>query len=135
MTLHAELTRKKGGRHKKLRDARELEHLHTYLDKFAAQPKRANKCNDARLDAAIDRQQARMLKLREDIYWNAELDSNAGLGAEYIMMLHFLGIANQPQWAERQRKIANFTRNWQNADGSWSIYAKGPGHLSYSVTC
>ena len=135
MTLHAELTRKKGGRHKKLRDARELEHLHTYLDKFAAQPKRASKSNDARLDAAIDRQQARMLKLREDIYWNAELDSNAGLGAEYIMMLHFLGIANQPEWAERQRKIANFTRNWQNADGSWGIYAQGPGHLSYTVTC
>lgn len=137
-TLHRELTRKKGGSHRKIRNIlHELEGLESLLEKFSAQPRRADRSNDPALDVAIARQQSRMLAIRDkgEVYWNAELDSNAGLGAEYIMMLHFLGIAGQPEWAERQRKVANYTRQWQNKDGSWSIYARGPGHLSYSVTC
>lgn len=89
---------------------------------------------DGDLDACIDRQVRRLLDLREDPhreYWNAELDSNAGLGAQYILLMHFMGRVDE----EKQRKVANHTRRWQTEEGCWTIHDGGPGHLSYSVTC
>jgi squalene-hopene/tetraprenyl-beta-curcumene cyclase len=53
------------------------------------------------------------------------------LGAQYILMMHFLDQVD----VEKQRKLANFTRNWQTAEGFWTIHKGGPGHLSYTVTC
>ncbi|MCC6572438.1 MAG: squalene--hopene cyclase [Planctomycetes bacterium] len=135
--LHKELTARKGGAHKRLRSiSRDLDRLDELLVDFGRHPRRATKSNQPRLDAAINKQVDRLLKLREnDLYWNGELDGNAGLGAEYIMMLHFLGIQHLPEFAEKARKLANYTRQWQTPEGHWAIYAGGPGNLSYSVIC
>lgn len=133
-TLHRELTRRKG-RHRALRQIdRQLSMLEQNLRDFAAHPPRAVRSNDRGLDAAIDRQVAHLLDLREkphNEYWNAELDSNAGLGAQYILMMHFIDRVD----ADKQRRLANYTRRWQASEGWWSIHTGGPGHLSYTVTC
>lgn len=104
------------------------------LRKFAGKPKRADSGADRTLDASINRQVKRLLDLREkphNEYWNAELDSTAGLGAQYILMMHFLDNVDD----DKQRRIADYTRNWQTDDGCWTIHEGGPGHLSYTVTC
>ena len=92
-TLHRDLKRGRT-RHRTLREIdKDLESLDGMLHAFAVKAPRANKSNDAVLDHAIDVQIKRLLSLREkphNEYWNAELDSNAGLGAQYILMMHFL---------------------------------------------
>ncbi|MCC6464390.1 MAG: squalene--hopene cyclase [Planctomycetes bacterium] len=133
-TLHRELTRRKG-RHKALRAIdHELDRLEGLVESFGSRSARATRSNDPDLDRAIDAQVRRLLDLREKPHrdcWNAELDSNAGLGAQYILMMRFTGQVD----AEKQRKIANYTRNWQTPGGWWSIHEGGPGHLSYTITC
>ncbi len=131
-TLHRELTRKKGKRHSALRKVdQHLANLEQLLASFANKPAPAKSSDDAPLDSAIDRQLDRMWKLREGDYWNAELDSNAGLGAQYLLMRHWLGNVDD----DKQRKYANYTRDWQTDEGFWTIHEGGPGHLSYTVTC
>ncbi len=130
--------RKRKGRHQRLRAIdSELDGLEALLRKFPGARPRVRRSDMPGLDRAIDVQCKRLLSLREkpdNVWWNAELDSNAGLGAQYIMMLHFLGELG-PEQLEKQRKLANYTRAWQTPEGWWSIHQGGPGHLSYSVTC
>ncbi|MBK9975763.1 MAG: squalene--hopene cyclase [Planctomycetes bacterium] len=133
-TLHRDLTRRKG-RHKALRAVEShLSSLEQMLADFGKHAPRARHSNDAALDGAIDLQIKRLLDLREKPhreYWNAELDSNAGLGAQYILMMHLIDRVD----AQRQRRLANYTRAWQTAEGFWTIHKGGPGHLSYTITC
>ena len=134
-TLHTDLTRRKGGRHRALRAIEsDLARLEERLRAFAQNPERATSSDDHDLDSAINRQVERLLDLREPDhreYWNAELHSNAGLGAEYILMMNFLDQIDE----EKQRRIADYTRAWQTAAGCWTIHEGGPGHLGYTVTC
>lgn len=130
-TLRPMTTRR--ARHRALRKIdRELLSLDERLRAYAPKPARSS--DDPALDTAIAKQIKHLLSLREkpeDVYWNAELDSNAGLGAQYIMLMHLLEQVD----AEKQRKLANYTRAWQTPDGCWTIHDGGPGHLSYTVTC
>lgn len=64
-----------------------------------------------------------------DGYWWAELQSNVTISAEYIMLLHFLGMVDR----ERERKLANYLLQEQNEAGYWSIWHDGPGEISASV--
>jgi squalene-hopene/tetraprenyl-beta-curcumene cyclase len=49
--------------------------------------------------------------------------------AEYLMLLHFMGLDDK----KRDRKIANYILNKQQADGSWPIHWGGNGDLSTTV--
>ncbi len=64
-----------------------------------------------------------------DGYWWYELESNVTIVAEYLMLLHFLGLHD----AERDRKIARHILRNQRSDGTWALYHGGPGDLSTSV--
>ncbi|MCF6228698.1 MAG: hypothetical protein L3J82_08590 [Planctomycetes bacterium] len=132
-TIHKKPNR--GRRHKSLkRIESHLDGLEDMLKNFGQREKPVTKSDNPKLDAVIGRQVQRMLDLREEPhkqYWNAELDANAGLGAQYIMMMHFLGRVD----LEKQRLYANYTREWQTEQGFWTIHKGGPGHLSYTVTC
>lgn len=64
-------------------------------------------------------------------YWVAPLDSNSTMEAEYILMLHFLGIDD----SKKQRQVVNHILSQQQDDGSWSLYFQGPGDLSTTVEC
>ena len=84
----------------------------------------------ARLDEVIGRSQQWFLREQfEDGYWWAELESNATMDAEYILVTHFLGQRDEAIW----RGIAQDIRNYQRADGSWALYDGAPGDLSTTI--
>ncbi|HEY0250431.1 MAG TPA: squalene--hopene cyclase, partial [Kofleriaceae bacterium] len=64
-----------------------------------------------------------------DGYWWAELESNATMDAEYILMTHFLGARDEAIWAG----VANDIRSYQREDGSWGMYEGAPGDLSTTI--
>jgi squalene-hopene/tetraprenyl-beta-curcumene cyclase len=67
----------------------------------------------------------------EDGYWWAELESNATMDAEYVLMTHFLGARDDTIW----RGVAHDIRSYQRDDGSWGLYAGAPGDLSTTIEC
>ena len=64
-------------------------------------------------------------------YWWGELESNATMEAEYLMLCHFLGRVDPERW----RKVTNYILGKQRGDGSWGQYYEAPGDLSTSVEC
>ena len=64
-----------------------------------------------------------------DGYWWYELESNVTITAEYLMLLHFIGIDTK----EKDRKIANYILGKQRPDGTWAIHWGGKGDLSTTV--
>ena len=67
----------------------------------------------------------------DDGFWWAELESNATMDAEYILMTHFLGAARRAIW----RGVAQDIRGYQRDDGSWALYDGAPGDLSTTIEC
>src|SRR5262249_61284628 len=66
-----------------------------------------------------------------DGYWWAELESNATMDAEYILMTHVLGARDDATW----HGVARDIRSYQRDDGSWALYAGAPGDLSTTIEC
>jgi squalene-hopene/tetraprenyl-beta-curcumene cyclase len=64
-------------------------------------------------------------------YWWAELESNATMDAEYILMTHFIDERDDAIW----RAVAQDIRSYQRDDGSWALYAGAPGDLSTTIEC
>jgi squalene-hopene/tetraprenyl-beta-curcumene cyclase len=84
------------------------------------------------LDEAIDRAQTWFQAAQfGDGYWWAELESNATMDAEYILMTHVLGARDDQIWAG----IASDIRSYQRSDGSWAMYDGAPGDLSTTIEC
>ena len=64
-------------------------------------------------------------------YWWGELESNATMEAEHLMLCYFLGRGDEERW----RKVSNFILSKQREDGSWGQYYQAPGDLGTSVEC
>lgn len=64
-------------------------------------------------------------------YWWYTLEANDSINAEYIMLLHYLGLQN----VNLERAMARWILKNQNPDGSWSLYHDGPGDLSSTLEC
>src|SRR5215468_5626453 len=62
-------------------------------------------------------------------YWCGELEADATLEADYIILHTLLGDVNP----ERFAKAARYILQHQNEDGGWSIYRGGPSNVSASV--
>ena len=62
-------------------------------------------------------------------YWLFELEADSTIPAEYILMMHYMDELDPGL----QRKIANFLRGRQSADGSHPLYTGGDGDLSCTV--
>ncbi len=73
--------------------------------------------------ALIDRQQS-------DGHWVFELEADATIPAEYVLMRHFRG---EPLDAEIERKIAVYLRRIQGAHGGWPLFHEGAFDMSASV--
>jgi squalene-hopene/tetraprenyl-beta-curcumene cyclase len=83
-----------------------------------------------RLDACIDRAVEALLRMRHpDGYWWAELEANATMAAEHLLLEQFLGIGDEGRW----RKIVAYLLRLQQPDGSWPIYYGGPGDVSVTT--
>jgi squalene-hopene/tetraprenyl-beta-curcumene cyclase len=84
------------------------------------------------VDDVIDRAQERFRREQfADGYWWAELESNATMDAEFLLMMHFIGKRDEAVW----RGVAQDIRNYQRDDGSWAMYAGAPGDLSTTIEC
>ena len=87
---------------------------------------------DNALDATISAAHDYMLTVQyPDGYWWGELESNPTMEAEYLLLTHFLGVAEEETW----RKLANHIRSRQREDGTWGQFYGAPGDLSTTTEC
>jgi squalene-hopene/tetraprenyl-beta-curcumene cyclase len=84
------------------------------------------------LDLVIERSQGWFFQDQHaEGFWWGELESNATMDAEYLLLTHFLGARDEQIW----RGVAQDIRNYQRDDGSWALYHGAPGDLSTSIEC
>ncbi len=83
------------------------------------------------LDLAIERASAALLGYqRGDGHWVFELEADATIPAEYVLLVHHLGEAAH---VELERKLGVYLRRIQGAHGGWPLYHGGPLDLSATV--
>ena len=93
---------------------------------------------DGAVDEAIRRSQEYFLRTQHpDGYWWGELESNVCMAAEYLLLTHFMGVADEGRPngrpSGRWRKIVNYLRSQQRPDGTWSIFYEGPPDINATV--
>ena len=77
----------------------------------------------SRVAAAIDgARNCLFSEQHEEGYWCGELEADATLEADYIILHVLLGTGNP----ERMAKAARYILQHQNEDGGWSIYCRRP---------
>ena len=91
------------------------------------------------VDAAADRaareeiiatQAARLMDMqREDGHIVFELEADSTIPSEYVLLKHFLDEIDR----DKERKIGNYLRRIQNADGSWPLFHDGDGDISATI--
>src|SRR5262249_41870575 len=82
------------------------------------------------LQLAIERaRQALLAKQRPDGHWVGELQGDTILESEYILLMAFLGRAQE----DKVVKAANYLLTQQLPEGGWSNYPEGPPDVSASV--
>ncbi len=80
-------------------------------------------------DAIANAERALLAQQRPDGHWVFELEADATIPAEYVMLGHFLDEIDP----EREAKIAVYLRRIQNGDGGWPLYHRGETDLSATV--
>jgi len=92
-----------------------------------ARPADADAALEARIRSAttalLERQQA-------DGHWVFELEADATIPAEYVLLRHYRG---EPVDAALEAKIAAYLRRIQRADGGWPLFHDGDFDMSASV--
>src|SRR5271156_5786741 len=73
---------------------------------------------------------ALLARQHEDGHWCFELEADATIPAEYVLLRHFRG--EKPD-LELERLIAVYLRRIQGAHGGWPIFNAGPFDVSASV--
>jgi squalene-hopene/tetraprenyl-beta-curcumene cyclase len=72
-----------------------------------------------------------LLKLqRPDGHWVFELEADATIPAEYVLLKHYLG---EPEDLELERKIGVYLRRIQGGHGGWPLFDGGPFDISASI--
>src|SRR6202453_4788434 len=66
---------------------------------------------------------------RADGHWAFELEADATISAEYILLDHFLGTVNQPL----HERMALYLRGIQEDHGGWPLFPYGAFNISASV--
>ncbi len=66
---------------------------------------------------------------RADGHWAFELEADATIPAEYILLDHFLGTVNQ----SLHERMAVYLRDIQEAHGGWPLFHRGDLNISASV--
>ncbi len=88
-------------------------------------------CVNNDLDLAIGRARDGLLRAQKpDGHFIFELEADATIPAEYILMTHFLG--EEPN-AALEQKMATYLRRIQGVHGGWPLYYQGAFDMSASV--
>ena len=83
------------------------------------------------IDDDVRRAAGALLRLqKDDGHWIFELEADATIPAEYILLRHYLG---EPDDLELERKIGVYLRRIQGAHGGWPLFHDGPFDISASV--
>ena len=83
------------------------------------------------IEAGIGRAaEALRAQQREDGHWVFELEADATIPAEYILLRQHLG---EPEDAALERKIGNYLRRIQGDHGGWPLFHGGAFDISASV--
>ena len=85
-----------------------------------------------RLDSAVDRAAGALAKQqRPDGHWVFELEADATIPAEYVLLRHYLG---EPVDAALEARIGRYLRRIQSPEhGGWPLYHKGAFDVSATV--
>jgi squalene-hopene/tetraprenyl-beta-curcumene cyclase len=85
---------------------------------------------DARLDAVVREMSGSLVGFQaKDGHWAFELEADATIPAEYILLNHFLDEIDD----ETESKLANYLRAIQGPHGGWPLYHDGDFNISASV--
>ncbi len=84
-----------------------------------------------RLNESIRRTRDRFLNIQnEKGYWVFDLEADATIPSEYILLQRFLG-REIPE--DLKVRIAHYLRNRQLPNGAWPLYYEGEGNISASI--
>jgi squalene-hopene/tetraprenyl-beta-curcumene cyclase len=85
---------------------------------------------DARVDALVEEMSDALVGVQaEDGHWAFELEADATIPAEYILLNHFLDEVDD----KTESKLANYLRSIQGGHGGWPLYHDGEFNISASV--
>jgi len=97
----------------------------------AAAPAQSARSLDLALERAIETAtQALLACQRADGHWVFELEADATIPAEYVLLRHYLG---EPVDAALEAKIAVYLRRIQGAHGGWPLFQDGDLDISATV--
>jgi squalene-hopene/tetraprenyl-beta-curcumene cyclase len=86
---------------------------------------------NGRLEACIGAGTSALLDLQHaDGHFVFELEADATIPAEYVLMRHYL---DEPVDPVLERKIGAYLRRIQSADGGWPLFHEGTSNISASV--
>jgi squalene-hopene/tetraprenyl-beta-curcumene cyclase len=86
---------------------------------------------DIEVDTIVGRATDALLKLqRPDGHWVFELEADATIPSEYVLLVHHL--AETPN-LELERKIGVYLRRIQGADGGWPLFHAGAMDISATI--
>jgi squalene-hopene/tetraprenyl-beta-curcumene cyclase len=85
----------------------------------------------AKVDFAIERSQRALLaQQHREGYWQAPLEANAEMNAEYLIFNRFMELPADP---DLDKRVSRSILDLQQGDGSWTLFPGGPGDLSTSI--
>jgi squalene-hopene/tetraprenyl-beta-curcumene cyclase len=83
------------------------------------------------LDEAVDRAVTALGKVqREDGHWVFELEADATIPAEYVLLRHYLG---EPRDLPREAAIGRYLRRIQGTHGGWPLFHGGAFDISATI--
>ena len=89
---------------------------------------------DARLDAVIDEARMALNDLQaDDGHWLFELEADATIPSEYILLKHFLAVSEDEIDKGLEAKIAAYLRSIQADHGGWPLFHGGDLDISATV--
>jgi squalene-hopene/tetraprenyl-beta-curcumene cyclase len=81
-------------------------------------------------DAIASAERALLARQRSDGHWVFELEADATIPAEYVMLARYTG---DPIAPELEAKLCAYIRRVQNADGGWPLFHGGDTDISATV--
>ena len=97
----------------------------------APHPEAGEPVSAATLDAMVGRAAQALKEMqREDGHWVFELEADATIPAEYVLLRHHLA---EPEDLELERRIGNYLRRIQGDHGGWPLFHGGAFDISATV--